>query len=316
VLVSQREEKLATLLAEMLTQSTDVDLGIEDLANLSIARAILLYHYRDLDTAKEELTGAADRLEQHGVSNLASANVRLGLANLFSSSGEYESAARNNMEAYRTSLLLGNERLLSRIAANISLCMMRLGNYNGAIEWGQKSQALSKAFSSDFRPYALYHMGVSFAMLGKHAEAQMTADLLVTVAESTCDRSLRQTSLLYAADIEATTGRKSVALKLARSAMDRSLLCKNSAGMYARWSTAVLVEDKLISEARSSIDSLRENLEEYDSIDQADVLCASVWLDSKTGTTNRATSERLLSLLKRLPCAITDNLQRSGFLGL
>ena len=316
VLVSQREDKLAPLLAEMLTQSTDVALGIEDLANLSIARAILLYHRRELNTAIEELTYTAEMLERDGISNLASANVRLGLANLYSSSGEYDSAATNNMEAYRTSLLLGNERLLSRIAANISLCMMRMGNYSGAIEWGHKSLGLYKAFSSDFRPYALYHVGVSFAMLGKNEEAERTADTLVTVAASTSDKVLSQTALLYAADIEATTGRKTVALRLARSAIQESLLCKNSAGMYARWSAAVLAEDKSIAEARALTDSFVEKLEEFDSIDQADILCASLWVENKAGITNRSTSERLSVLLRKLPGAVTDNLRRCGFLGL
>jgi DNA-binding SARP family transcriptional activator/tetratricopeptide (TPR) repeat protein len=316
VLVSQREVRLASLLGEMLEQSMTVNLGIEDLANLSLARAILHYHKRDLDSAKAELRTTLRKLDQSGVGNLASTNVRLGLANLHSSSGDYESAAESNMEAFKSSELLGNDRQVSRIAANISLCMVRLGNYASAIEWGRRSYELYRAFNFDFRPYALYHVGVALAMVGRTDDAMKTVEMLVSVARLASDKSLQQNALLYVADVEATLGHQANALKYARAATGHGLglLYKNSAGIYGRWSSVVQAHDFSVAAARLSIVGLLQSLDEYDSIDQAEVVCASVWLDYKAGLRNQIESDKLLALLAKLPPAVTDQLRRADFL--
>jgi tetratricopeptide (TPR) repeat protein len=319
VLVSQREERLALLLQEMLNQSKGMDLGIEDLANLSLAKAILFYHHRDLDAAKRELTLTTEKLTGSGVSNLASSNVRLGLANLHSSSGEYTFALRHNLEAFKSSALLGNNRQGARIAANISLCMVRLGNYQAAVEWGRNSQNIYSTFSSDVRPYALYHVGVALAMLGRKEEAEHIISDLGKVAYTSTDTSLSQDAFLFAADIEATLGRHVSAMKCARLAVrqEGGLLYKNSAGIYGRWSTAVLLQDVSATAAQCALDEMLSSVDEYDTIDQAELLCARTWLDSKRGVrTDWESEQRLKELLSKLPLPVGDQLRRTGFLGL
>jgi tetratricopeptide (TPR) repeat protein len=316
VLVIRRDDALAALLSDMINCFRDVPLEIEYAANLSVARATLHYHNRDIGAAVTALQCAAEGLDAEGIRNLVSSGVRLGLANIYSSSGQYDLAVEENLKAFRIANMLDNNRNLSRIAANISMCHARLGGYSEAISWGMRSVELNTSFNFDFRPYALLHIGSSMAMLGRNEEAEEVLRRLVKVAECATDASLHQNAALYAAEVAAVMGQHTTAMHLARSAMGRSskLLYKNSAGIFARWSTKVLFNDRSATAAKELLGAILEQLADYDTIDQADVISASVWLDYRMGKRDSNKIDQLKRLLGRLPRGITVHLRRTGFL--
>jgi hypothetical protein len=86
------------------------------------------------------------------------------------------------------------------------------------------------------------------------------------------------------------------------------------AGAYARWvaRTTRTKSERMV--ACNRLDLLMRRLQDYDALDQADILNARCWLESRDGTVPQERLEDLLRHLAVLPVAVAEQLRRMGML--
>jgi tetratricopeptide (TPR) repeat protein len=316
-LILKRDATLGHRLLGALHSIDDTDLTEIDKARLAVSWAIVHYNNRSIERAESVLTQAIDRLSNKGIVNLAALSVHTALANIKSAKGEYIESLTYNRNAFRIGTLIGNERACSRIAANVTMCLGRLGDYRGTIEWAHVARSHSPDVTVDSMQHYLFHLGVAFGMLGQEEAAKDCAMQLATAGGSADNKRLAQNSLFFCADILSIIGKKSEALAVAKMAISgelEQLQSKNSAGMYARWHTMVKCQSGIFEEASIVLNRLIKDIQEFDRLDQVEIGCAEVWFRRKMNILCSDDISQLMRELQTLPTPVSDQLRRMGFL--
>jgi DNA-binding SARP family transcriptional activator/tetratricopeptide (TPR) repeat protein len=290
----------------------------EDAVRLALVSAILYYHTRDFTSALRELQASAECIASKGMTNLLASSVHLALANIESSLGDYERASKHNFDAFQIASQIGNDRTCARIAGNLTMCAARRGEYLEAIDWYRTAEKRDPVFRTDAMAHCLFHASIANEMLGRRDEAIRILRILEILAGRAEGKRLRQNTHLFLADGYAAAGQISQALEWATAAITGDLVnlqTFNSAGVYSRWLAAVTVGSHPAPPNATELGNLFRNRESFDRIDRTEILCSNVWLDRRRGQIITTDIQLLNAELAELPPAISDQLQRMGFLG-
>jgi hypothetical protein len=236
--------------------------------------------------------------------------------------GAYESALPDFVAAHNIALALGNESLMCATAGNASLCCARLGLHQDQVMWGEK--AVRRMFSSytGFRELmCCYYLAHGYAMLGRLDEAVDAINAHEVRLPSTIVAWQKQAWVLFKADIYQLARRSRQAIEIGRGGVSgdfAELLAASTAGSYSRWlALTALPQERESRIAR--LQALSKRLDEFDALDQVEVLCALSLLKYRhreLGSAGlllprRSLAERLINF----PPAVSTQLQLLGVLG-
>jgi hypothetical protein len=122
---------------------------------------------------------------------------------------------------------------------------------------------------------------------------------------------------LYSADSYMTMGKVEEAHETAEPAVSRGndqLYMDFCVGPYARWVARSGFRHGELCQASKKIDQLMERLPSYDLVDQAEILNAKIWLDSRQRHICPQQLQQMRSYLDSLPAAVGHQLRCMGML--
>jgi tetratricopeptide (TPR) repeat protein len=264
-------------LLEVLSQFPPADLDVDSVGHLALARALLLYQVGDAPASYAQATAAVVELKRRGAANLVTMQLQCGIGSLLSCQGKYDAAMASFKEALGMANRLGNDPQVARLCGNIALCYGRLGHYAEQLEWALKVGALrGPSFMGFLDIQVAYSQSFALVMLGRPQEALKTLEEMdARLANPMAAWQIKAWSL-WKADILQLAGRTAEALEAARSAvtdLSFGLETPAFAGPFARWlqSTDSRVPTKAVG---AKLAEMISNLERYDTLDQAEILCA------------------------------------------
>ena len=241
--------------------------------------------------------------------------LRLGA--IYCALGRYADAQREFLKGHDVAARLTNDTLRGAMSAQIALCAGRLGDYKGQLEWSNAALCtFGSSFAGDSELQAAYYASFAYAMTGHPQRASDTISALLSKIPPRIPPWLIQAALLLQADILHLTGQTAAAVATAREAFDYESLTLHSAsfaGLFARWLAIASITRMEKCAAGACLDSIMSNLDRYDVLDQAEIVCACLHL-GVTQSGERLNLRRILAeRLGRLPIPLADQLARFGF---
>jgi len=171
-------------------------------------------------------------------------------------------------------------------------------------------------FESDFADWSdiqlTYSIALVHAMNGRISRATNAICTLEAKLPPQLPDSIAQRWLLWKADILMLAGLKVEAQETAKRAVSGYRLKWKSygfAGAFARWAAITCLGTELEDAARDVLRQLEQELEEFDALDQLEILCANAYFGSSR--TDRAL-ERIAAKAKQLPFSTLLLLERLG----
>lgn len=233
--------------------------------------------------------------------------------------GRYEEAEPLMQRAVRYAQKLDNSGLIANAASGCALVTGRLGRPAEQVEWANRSLiTLHKDEWGITAISAGYDHGLGLALAGKVAEARASARELTQRFSKDTPLWVRQAWALCKADILGLAGDFSGSLKAGRlgtGGKAHTLMHDCFAGQYARWIVLCAIKDGRVLEAESRINAMRAELYKFDLKDQAEILAASLLLDSTRGIASEDARLELARRLKELPPSVTTVLRMLGMDG-
>jgi DNA-binding SARP family transcriptional activator/tetratricopeptide (TPR) repeat protein len=290
----------------------------EDFANLTLAKAMVLYQVRKTSSSMAHILQAASLLSSKGADYSVTARLDWGIGANYISLGQYLEAIPYLRKAFNTAQRIGNDRLIVSTASNLALCLGRTGQYVEAASWGEAA-LLAKG-----RHYHGYS-GINAALVTAHAYAMMhdsSKSLLVLSnggrGTQVCETPwIQQAWELGSADVLQLLGKQAEAVDTATTATAGHKFELHSTafvGQFARWFVFTATSLSEMNMAAERMDGWLGSLEEFDVKDQAEILIASSLLTLKSGGDNRPLLRRVWGALGSLPEAFTQQMQRLGVL--
>jgi DNA-binding SARP family transcriptional activator/type II secretory pathway predicted ATPase ExeA len=313
-----RSSTLVPSILEALAFLDEAGLEVEDFAHLLLAKAMLFYSINSFSSSLEYIHEAIEILEARNTPNSVLAMLQNGLGAILTKQGAYEQSISAYKNCYETASRVGNDRIYVQASANLALSLMRIGDYENAIVWGERALADNPALLNlGFGFQGSQGAALSYAMLGSTARAE---EIIRRAREKLAQHGssgVSQAWALYSADAYAMMSMSheaEVEGHRATTGANATLHMDFCAGPYARW-VARSARSKIEQVcAYRKLDSLLSALDKYDAIDQADIINARCWLDSRAGQPLDQQVEAMLGHLARLPKAISDQLRRMGML--
>jgi DNA-binding SARP family transcriptional activator/type II secretory pathway predicted ATPase ExeA/tetratricopeptide (TPR) repeat protein len=280
LLADLRDEFLcASLLRSAETLPID-DLRPEDIDELELSKAQLLYHSHEHSNSLSRIFRLANRLEVSGTINSMVANLNFGQGAILCVTGKYSEAHRYFLKAYDVASRLGNDTLRGELSAQLALCCGRLGEYKEQLAWSNTAFATFRAsFGGYIELQAAYYASLAYIMTGYPKNAVETMLKLRARVPNSIPPWLRQASFLFEADILHLTGQSAAALAAAREGLDyRSLTLYSAsfAGLFARWLAMTSSAPDERRAAGVCLESIVSQLDRHDAVDQVEILCACV----------------------------------------
>jgi DNA-binding SARP family transcriptional activator/tetratricopeptide (TPR) repeat protein/type II secretory pathway predicted ATPase ExeA len=294
-------------------------LGLDDTAHLFLAKAMLRYQLKDLKQSLEWASKGLELLERNKHTSSVLGMLQNGLGSILSRQGLYEQSVPEYLKCYQTAARVGNDRIYVQASANLSLSLMRLGDYDEAITWGERSLSGCDVLKNlGFGFQGAQGTVMSYAMTGRNGSK--ADELLSAVRADLATRAplgVSQGWALYSADSYAIMGRGHDAEQEGRrgtQGVNEQLQMDFFAGPYARWVARTAVANGDVAAAYRKIDVLLARLGSYDAVDQADILNARCWLDSKMSRFLSEQSQAMQRRLHTLPRAVSEQLRRIGMM--
>jgi len=195
---------------------------------------------------------------------------------------------------------LGNEALAQEVAANLALFLGRLGRSQDQLECAQKySRASGTELFSFVEIQLTYSAAVALGRLGRPAEALRTLTDFDPRLGTHLPGWILQPWLLWKADALMISGFREEAIQVASRAIrgyELRLEASAFAGCFARWLVLVCRPDET-TQSRYILRQLSRDIEEYDRIDQLEILCAN----AKVGVDDSMLAHRIREKLLHLP---------------
>ena len=319
ILETLRCNSVVPAIQECLSELQLDKLEVDDAANLLLAQSMLHYQMKDFTASLACAREAIGLLERNDHQNSVLAMLQNGLGAIFTKQGLYEESVPEYLKCYHTSTRVGNDRIYVQASANLSLSLMRMGEYEKAITWGERSLTNS---------VALLNMGYGF----QGAEGSVFSYAMTSTNLSRAEQLIVQTRAdleahaplgvsrawaLYSADAYAMMGKVREAEEEARRGIncaDDHIHMDFCSGPYARWIARISLLTGNAIEAMRGIDFLLRELRMYDALDQAEILNAKCWLQSRSEGLAGGDFHLMLGHLERLPRAVTEQLNRMGML--
>jgi DNA-binding SARP family transcriptional activator/tetratricopeptide (TPR) repeat protein len=291
-------------------------LNLDDLASLANSKAKMMYTASERPPGLRQVVEVAAQLRAKGHLNTTMGNLHVGIGAVACCEGRYEDAKIDFLTAHDIYSSLGNESSRAHQAAQLGLCCFRLGDYEQAIQW---SLSALPSCEAQFRGYmecqAALSSGASYALLGQPQSALRAINQLDLRLSRSSPLWIKQAWGLHKADILVLAGELPEALAVAREAIGpggSTLYSAFFAGPFARWMALTTTDTDQEERARARLTMMLDQLETYDALDQAEILCARRLLSQVPQTTKDELSMLIKLKLARLPSAIADQLTRLG----
>ncbi|MGI9040451.1 MAG: ATP-binding protein [Gemmatimonadales bacterium] len=311
---------LAPELLDAISALEASDIEADDRAHLLLAKAMLLYNSRHFDESADEIRRALSAVEKNATANSVAARLYSGLGAIHSAKGNYSEAIPWLLQAYRTSVRIGSDPIFQQAAGNLALAYARTGNYEGACEWAENANSTFANTAEPRLTAGPQAALLAHAMLGRSTKAdEVIAQRHLSLANLR-SAGISQAWDLYTADAYLLLGRYNDANQAAQNAIqgvERTLHMDFCVGPYARWlaRTSLLSgSSTLVAETSRVLHGLLEHLEDFDAIDQVEILNAKEWLEGRLGTASQTEESAMAKRLTALPEAIRDQLARMGML--
>jgi hypothetical protein len=177
-------------------------------------------------------------------------------------------------------MLLGNETLTLQARANLALCYGRLGRYEDQLKCATDAAGIHQDRPMDYTDVQLASSAaMPHAMAGRIDKMRASLDESERRLRAGADPYICQAWGLWKADILAAAGLVEEASRAAVHAIlhyDMTLLCSAVAGVFARWLAMTCDDGPRCQRAASILADLVTNLDDYDALDQIEILCASL----------------------------------------
>jgi tetratricopeptide (TPR) repeat protein len=313
-----RNRTLTPFLLERMSSLSGDNLQLDEKSDLLLAKSMLFYNIRDFSSSLACIREAMSLLEERQAANSVLGMLHNGVGAIISRQGDYSGSLPSLRRSYEIGLRIGNDTIYLQAAANLSLCFERLGEYETAISWA--NLALGQAEDGYGLPWCLQASQsslLSYAMLGRSNEAEQTI-------RQYCDRlaraptpAVRQAWALYSADALRMLERPNEAMTEGHRAItdeNGRLHSDFCVGPYARWVALIGVLQREVTQTHDKLDSLIHRLDDFDNLDQAEILNAKNWLCSRSSMISSHLVEDMFRRLETLPPAVTHQLRRIGML--
>jgi len=314
---THRMRSLTPRLLDRVCSLSENGLELDDVAQLLLAKSMLLYNVKDFPASLSCIREAMDFFEGRGTPNSVLAMLQMGKGVMLAMQGDYAASLPALLQSYDISLRIGNDKIYLQAAGNLTLCLARLGEYQAAIHWAGLALAHveTRVHLSDYLPASQGAL-LAYAMLGQFSNAEEVIRKTEIVLGH-ASPGLAQAWSLYLADALRILGKdleaEAEAIR-ATTGENKQLHLDFCAGPYARWVARTSYKNGDASGGHDNLDSLVHDLARYDAIDRAEVLNAKNWLCSRTGEVLSEPLAEMNRHLECLPSAVRDQLGRMGML--
>lgn len=307
-----RDRAIAQAFSQAVSTMCDEDLADDDRTQLQLCRAQLLYYSGQQAAASDTLVGLVDYFAEKGIANSRLVRVFGGLGAVRCYQGKYDEARIAFEKGHALAVRIGNEQQQGLLAAQITLCLLRLGEYSEVLEWSNNLIPTGAALRYQALQVS-YYRSFALCMLGHTAKALHEFGTLESRLRPDGTPWLVQARGLLKADILCLSGHRVAAATQAREAIglpNPVLYSLSFAGSYARW-LALSSELQERGSVAPILADLATRMTELDTIDRAEVMCSRLIL----GVGTREELEDTLSrVLVDLPPAVAVQLGRLGLL--
>ena len=270
--------ELLPLLNEIPTDGLDVDAR----GQLCLTRALFLYQAGEIEASFTEASSGLEELRSRGAANVVAVQLQFGLGVTRSLQGRYAEAALHYERAMRMASHLGNDSLISRISANLALAYCRLGRFEEQLKCAEMSPKPLENTFADWNDIQLtYSIGLVHGLHGQPTRSRDSIAALEARLPPHVPDSIAQRWLLWKADILMIAGLSNEALEAADRAVrgyDLKLGSSGFAGAFARWTAITCLGNELELSAREVLGQMEQHLDDFDAIDQLEILCANAYV--------------------------------------
>ncbi len=116
-------------------------LNPDDRVHVLLAQAMLLYGVGDLASSLDCIREATTILQIHKIANTDLAMFHSGVGAILTKRGEYHDSIAAYLQAHLTASRVGNDALIVQLSSGLALNFVRVGEYEEAIEWADRSRA-------------------------------------------------------------------------------------------------------------------------------------------------------------------------------
>jgi hypothetical protein len=208
---------------------------------------------------------------------------------------------------------VGNDALASNIAANLAIMYGRLGRYEEQLKVAQGNATPRAPEVTGFVDLQLaYAIAFAHGLLGRPSDARTTIFDLDARLGSHLPNWIMQPWLLWKADALMIAGYRSEALQVASHAIaefDLKLEANAFAGSFARWVALTCLNGGTTQRAREVLRMLEGKLEQFDEIDQLEILSANALLQPER---RPLWDSRVAEKLKTLPACTPYHMRALG----
>jgi tetratricopeptide (TPR) repeat protein len=318
VLNMNRNQALTPSMIQKLSNLLHEDLEVDDMARLLLAKSMLFYNVRDFGSSSKCIQEALTlKAGNHGANSVV-AMLQNGVGAILAAQGDYAAALDAFLKSHQTACRIESGRICLQAAGNVSLSFMRLGEYEKAIDWGQR--VLSQDDTDSGLPFCFAARSstlLAYAMRGEVGKAEALMRGTAEKITALHSQGLLQAWALYSGDAYRVMGNYLEADREAKHATTGSnthLHMEFCAGPYARALARSAELGVNVDGARGKLDSFRAELAQYDAIDRAEILNAKCWLRSREGDTCSQDLALMHDYLKALPAAVSQQLRSMAML--
>jgi tetratricopeptide (TPR) repeat protein len=293
------------------------ELQEDDQIQLLLAKSMLFYNIDDFEASLCCIHAATRILEERNTPNSALAMLYNGLGAIHAKQGAYESSIPAYLKCFQTAYRVGNDSICQQASANLALSWSRIGNYDEAIKRADEALSWNSQGASWARFLASKTSVLAYAMLNNPTKAE---EMLQFGAEEVArfgSPAISQDWGVYAADGLMLLGQVKAAEEVgweSTTGSNSSLHRYSCVGAYARWIARSCLARGRTRVAHERLEALLLKLGTFDALDQAEVMNAKCWLDSRTGRVTHMYVELMHRHLRNLPEAVVDQLRRLGML--
>jgi hypothetical protein len=311
-----RDQTISNELLRAVCRVDSSGLTEDDQHRLNLCRAQLLYYAGQQRSSLEVLAQLSTTMHAKGTANSTLVRVHAGLGAVRCYEGKYSAAKDEFWAGYSIAVRIGNESQQALLAAQLSLCCLRLGDYTEQLEWGKKAAATGHPLSPYLVLQIAFYQAFALALRNDTRGAAQALAALDSRTPSEAPPWLIQARQLLRADILCLCGQRSAALAQAREALvlpEPVLRAASFAGAFARWLALVAEDEGTLNRIEPTLHELWGKLDGFDAVDRAEITCAR--LIASTSETTRDDLQRVLrNQLADLPPAIVVQLGRLGAL--
>jgi tetratricopeptide (TPR) repeat protein len=306
-----RDRGLARRFLPLLDGIPTSALSVDAKGQLALARALFLFQAGEIEASFREADMAVKELTRRGSANSVAVQLQVGLGIARSLQGRYDEAVDFYDAALSMARRLGNDSLTAGILANLSLVYLRLGRFDPLLQIAEQGRLFLSHRPAEWSDVILtYAVALMHALLGRASAAKEAVARLESRLPATLPSMLLQRWLLWKADILLAAGMQDEASRAATAAtsgFEFRLESPGFAGVFARWTAIISLGSELESRACKVLGELEGRLEEFDAVDQVEILCAcSHILQNPSGYVKRisakssALPKATLALIKTL----------------